>query len=103
MTFDKNKKLYELLGIPYCPRTYEDTIGRICSTEYHLQNSSSPNFLTDGGRIELLRIMEKREDYFSFRRFMIVRFFEDFYEPFSELQPGTKLADSVIEFMEARK
>ena len=61
------------------------------------------HFTSKAGVIDLLEIMEKREDWKSFRRFLIVRFFEDFYKPLTSPEGRIKLVEAAIEFMEEGK
>jgi hypothetical protein len=74
---DPNKRLAELLGIEWHTETraFDGFAKAECScglrfednwelTE-HLRNN--PDFFTDAGKVELMRLMEKREDWLDFR------------------------------------
>lgn len=125
---DKNKKLCELLGIewrePYNIKEWEYYLpddGTPYYTIFDPQDGTepslrkiipeNPDFLSDSGRIELLRIMEKREDWLDFLKFSrkyyhdfsIVGSVNNFILFFTEPQGGTKLVDAVIEFVQKRK
>jgi len=124
---DKNKKLCELLGIewrePYNIKEWEYYLpddGTPYYTVFDPQDGTepslrkiipeNPDFISDSGRIELLRVMEQREDYWNF-----LHYIEEgnntitpegmqvpsFY--LTEPQGGTKLVDAVIEFLERSK
>lgn len=101
---DKNKKLCELLGIHWIASKPSIEIcdgknGGRCKI-IRDPADQNPDFLSDSGRIELLRIMEKREDWLDFQPYVIW----DRRLPYlTEPKGGTKLVDAVIGFLESRK
>ena len=97
---DKNKKLCELLGIEY--KKGKATLHNCGIQPYYSTPPDEPDFLSDSGRIELLRIMEKRKDYINFIRDTGLYAFTGM-NYLTEPQGGTKLVDTVIEFLEIQK
>jgi len=109
---DKNKKLCELLGIHWheWKKVAFDQVEECeCGRCRLFPWQDNPNFLSDSGRIELLRIMEKREDWKDFlcfsrkfyHDFSIVASVDKFISFVTEPQPCTSLVDAVIEFLES--
>ena len=102
---DKNKKLCELLEIEWIESSPSIEIcdgkkGGRCKI-IRDPADQNPDFLSDSGRIELLRIMEKRKDYINFIRDTGLYAFTGM-NYLTEPQGGTKLVDAVIEFLESK-
>jgi hypothetical protein len=59
----KNRELAELLGLTWHEVTDQTMLHDLCSCRDWDCKEINPDFTTDAGKVGLLRLMEKREDW----------------------------------------
>jgi hypothetical protein len=79
-----------------------------CGKKANIYGDEYPDFTTDSGKIELLRLMEKREDWLEFAEVNFVIQYDDYsYKAFIPVSLMTDttglLAQAAVEFLRREK
>ena len=110
----KNRRVAEWLGIPWhelvnhIPDGIIGDAGKCVCGKVHFVSSLkrlNPDFTSDAGKVELLRLMAARVDYHDFIEFMESRLYGDWVAELFNLFTDTTglLLKAAVEWMEERK